>query len=79
MQLYSKEKEVSQPIEGHAAAFHSYTCEGATSPSTLFTYAAKTTAGAKVRARPGGAALWAHHSALFPARGAHSELAPVFS
>ena len=48
MQLYSKEKNVSQPIEGHAAAFHSYTCEGATSPSTLFTFAAKGAAGAKV-------------------------------
>eukprot|EP00966_Prymnesium_polylepis_P009639 222478-Prymnesium_polylepis.1 len=48
MQLYSKEKNVSQPIEGHAAAFHSYTFDGATSPSTLFTFAAKTAAGAKV-------------------------------
>ena len=48
MQLYSKEKNVSQPIEGHAAAFHSYTCEGASSPSTLFTFAAKTAAGSKV-------------------------------
>ena len=49
MQLYSKEKNVSQPIEGHAASFASFTVEGATSPSTLFTFAAKTAAGAKVR------------------------------
>lgn len=49
MQLYSKEKNVSQPIEGHTAAFHQYTCEGATSPSTLFSFAAKTATGAKVR------------------------------
>ncbi|KAL1511932.1 hypothetical protein AB1Y20_005213 [Prymnesium parvum] len=48
MQLYSKEKNVSQPIEGHSAAFHQYTCEGATSPSTLFSFAAKTAAGAKL-------------------------------
>jgi clathrin heavy chain len=63
MQLYSKEKNVSQPIEGHAAAFHSYTCEGASSPSTLFTFAAKTAAGSKLHVievqpgtRPEGAA-----------------------
>lgn len=41
MQLYSKEKNVSQPIEGHAASFAHFTVEGATSPSTLFTFAAK--------------------------------------
>lgn len=49
MQLYSKDKNVSQPIEGHAAAFASITLEGATTPSTLFTFATKTAAGAKVR------------------------------
>jgi clathrin heavy chain len=48
MQLYSKEKNVSQPIEGHAAAFHEMKVEGATTPSTLFTFAAKTAAGAKL-------------------------------
>jgi len=48
MQLYSKEKNVSQPIEGHAAAFHEMKCDGATSESTLFTFAAKTAAGAKL-------------------------------
>ena len=52
MQLYSKEKNVSQPIEGHAAAFASLTLEGATTPSTLFTFATKAAAGAKVRAGP---------------------------
>lgn len=41
MQLYSKEKNVSQPIEGHAAAFAQFTVEGYTTPSTLFTFAAK--------------------------------------
>ena len=48
MQLYSKEKNVSQPIEGHAASFAQFTVEGATSPSTLFTFSAKTGAGAKL-------------------------------
>jgi len=48
MQLYSKEKNVSQPIEGHSAAFTHFTVEGATAPSTLFTFAAKTAAGAKL-------------------------------
>ena len=41
MQLFSKEKNVSQPIEGHAASFAAFTPEGATSPSTLFCFAAK--------------------------------------
>ena len=36
MQLFSKEKNVSQPIEGHAATFAQFTVEGATTPSTLF-------------------------------------------
>jgi clathrin heavy chain len=48
MQLYSKEKNVSQPIEGHAAAFADLTVEGGSTPSTLFTFAAKTSAGAKL-------------------------------
>ena len=48
MQLYSKEKNVSQPIEGHAAAFADLTVEGGTTPSTLFTFAAKTATGAKI-------------------------------
>jgi clathrin heavy chain len=48
MQLYSKEKNVSQPIEGHAASFANLTLEGASTPSTLFTFAAKTAAGAKI-------------------------------
>jgi len=48
MQLYSKDKNVSQPIEGHAAAFASFTVEGATSPSTLFCFANKTATAAKL-------------------------------
>jgi clathrin heavy chain len=48
MQLYSKEKNVSQPIEGHAASFADLKLEGASTPSTLFTFAAKTAAGAKI-------------------------------
>merc|ERR1719353_153446 len=63
MQLYSKEKNVSQPIEGHAAAFADLTVEGGSTPSTLFTFAAKTSAGAKLHVievapgtRPEGAA-----------------------
>ena len=48
MQLYSKEKNVSQPIEGHAASFADLIVEGGSTPSTLFTFAAKTAAGAKI-------------------------------
>ena len=49
MQLYSKEKNVSQPIEGHAASFADLVVEGGSTASTLFTFAAKTAAGAKAR------------------------------
>ena len=41
MQLYSKDKNVSQPIPGHAASFAQFTVKDATSPSTLFTFANK--------------------------------------
>lgn len=39
MQLYSIERKVSQAIEGHACAFADFTPDGATGPSTLFTFA----------------------------------------
>ena len=48
MQLYSVEKNVSQSIEGHAAAFANYTVAGATRPSTLFAIAVRTATAAKV-------------------------------
>lgn len=48
MQLYSVERGVSQPIEGHAAAFASVKQDGAAQPSKLFTFAVRTAVGAKV-------------------------------
>ena len=48
MQLYSRERSVSQPIEGHAAAFAELQLDGATSPTKLFTFAVRNAAGAKV-------------------------------
>ena len=48
MQLFSVEKNVSQPIEGHAAAFAQFKTDGATSESTLFTFAVKGAQGAKL-------------------------------
>ncbi|OBZ85911.1 hypothetical protein A0J61_06039, partial [Choanephora cucurbitarum] len=42
MQLYSKERGVSQPIEGHAAAFAELTLQDASSPTKLFTFAVRT-------------------------------------
>jgi len=42
MQLYSTEKKVSQAIEGHACAFGQYVVDGASKPSTLFTFAKRT-------------------------------------
>lgn len=81
MQLYSKEKNVSQPIEGHAASFADLVVEGGSTASTLFTFAAKTAAGAKARGCPDSLVLpprQLHHtgSASLPAaaRGAPLEL-----
>jgi clathrin heavy chain len=48
MQLYSKERGVSQPIEGHAAAFAELTLDGSNSPTKLFAFAVRTAVGAKV-------------------------------
>lgn len=48
MQLYSVEKKVSQPIEGHAAAFALFKVPGSSAPSTLFTFAVRGAAGAKL-------------------------------
>ncbi|KAI8884708.1 clathrin heavy chain [Backusella circina FSU 941] len=41
MQLYSKARNVSQPIEGHAAAFAEVTLENAPAPTKLFSFAVR--------------------------------------
>lgn len=46
--MYSVEKNISQPIEGHCGAFSRVTLPGSSAPSTLFSFANKTEAGAKV-------------------------------
>ena len=48
MQLYSKERGISQSIEGHAAAFGSVHLEGAAADTRVFTFAVRTAAGAKL-------------------------------
>ncbi|KAI8057181.1 hypothetical protein BDF22DRAFT_669946 [Syncephalis plumigaleata] len=48
MQLYSKERGVSQPIEGHVAAFSDLTLEGSSVPSKLFAFAVRTATAAKL-------------------------------
>ena len=48
MQLYSVERQVSQPIEGHAAAFTQFKLEGNKKTSTLFSFAVRTAQGGKV-------------------------------
>lgn len=48
MQLYSVDRKVSQPIEGHAAAFGEFKVEGNANPSTLFCFAVRSQAGGKV-------------------------------
>ena len=49
MQLYSTERKVSQPIEGHAAAFMQFKVEGNAQESTLFSFAVRGAQGGKVR------------------------------
>ncbi len=49
MQLYSVERKVSQPIEGHAAAFAQFKMPENAQQSTLFTFAVRGAAGGKVR------------------------------
>lgn len=46
MQLYSKARGVSQPIEGHAAAFAELKLEDGVSPTKLFTFAVRSATGA---------------------------------
>ena len=48
MQLYSTERKVSQPIEGHAAAFMQFKIEGNAQESTLFSFAVRGAQGGKV-------------------------------
>ena len=49
MQLYSKERSVSQPIEGHAGCFAELKLDPAASQANrLFTFSVRTATGAKV-------------------------------
>jgi clathrin heavy chain len=48
MQLYSKDRAVSQPIEGHAAAFAEIQLEGAPYKTKLFAFAVRNANAAKV-------------------------------
>ncbi len=51
MQLYSVARGVSQPIEGHAAAFSTMRMEGASADTKLFSFAVRNATGAKVSGR----------------------------
>ncbi|QRV88920.1 Clathrin [Ceratobasidium sp. AG-Ba] len=48
MQLFSRERNVSQPIEGHAAAFAELKIDGQANVTKLFTFAVRTGTGAKL-------------------------------
>jgi len=48
MQLYSRDRGISQAIEGHAAAFGTIRIEGAPADTKLFTFAVRTANGAKL-------------------------------
>jgi clathrin heavy chain len=49
MQLYSKDKNVSQPIEGHAAVFAEIKLEGSSIPTKVFAFAVRNLQGSKVK------------------------------
>ncbi|KAK9849535.1 hypothetical protein MYU51_014085 [Penicillium brevicompactum] len=49
MQLFSKERGISQFIEGHAASFANINVEGSPLPHSLFTFAVRTQTGAKLQ------------------------------
>lgn len=48
MQLYSKDRGISQPIEGHAAAFGTIRLDGAPEDTKLFAFAVRSATGAKM-------------------------------
>jgi clathrin heavy chain len=48
MQLYSVERAVTQPIEGHAASFAEMKLDGGVKPTKLFAFAVRSAVGAKV-------------------------------
>ncbi|KAI6122688.1 hypothetical protein EDD16DRAFT_1570643 [Pisolithus croceorrhizus] len=48
MQLYNRDRGVSQPIEGHAASFAELKIDGHQHVTKLFTFAVRTAAGAKL-------------------------------
>jgi clathrin heavy chain len=48
MQLYNKDRGVSQPLEGHAAAFTTLKLDAGAPPNKLFSFASRTAAGAKL-------------------------------
>ena len=51
MQLYSVERKVSQPIEGHAACFAQFKKPESPNETTLFSFAVRGPQGGKVGAR----------------------------
>lgn len=48
MQLYNKDRGVSQAIEGHSAAFAELKLDGASTPTKLFTFSVRNATGGKV-------------------------------
>jgi clathrin heavy chain len=49
MQLYSKEKGVSQPLEGHAGSFGQIKLDPSLPANKLFTFSVRNASGAKVK------------------------------
>lgn len=49
MQLYNKDRGVSQPLEGHAASFATLSLDPSAQANRLFAFAVRSANGAKVR------------------------------
>lgn len=48
MQLYNKDRAVSQPLEGHAASFATLRLDPGATPTKLFTFSSRSSTGAKL-------------------------------
>ena len=48
MQLFNTVRNVSQPLEGHAASFANISLDASSTPNKVFAFAARTANGAKV-------------------------------
>lgn len=78
MQLYSRDRGVSQAIEGHAAAFAELKLDGHQKPTKVFTFSVRTATGAKVCRSIGHAQLESNSTQLHVVEIDHQAPDPPF-